>query len=115
MREDRACRSGHERDTEADRGRSFSDSARTASGATVMGIRSLLFVVLSILSVAGVDVIFGRDKYDFGGHGLWLSWVSLSTIGLLCVTHTILAAVMWMQRNRWTPSESSMFRFMSSK
>lgn len=76
---------------------------------------NLAFVLVAL---ALVVVVIRTDPYrlvDLGGHGLVIGYGIWALLTGLCVTHVALAGIMWIQRNRWQPSEAGMFRFMSVK
>lgn len=76
--------------------------------------RSTLLVAFAAVMVILTRTLETQRRYTFGhAHAVDLAVVSL--LYLLAATHVVVAAIMWLQRARWLPSDASMFRFIGVK
>jgi hypothetical protein len=78
--------------------------------------RDNLFLVLAAaIGLVAVHELAPRGLYSFDGHGRLLFDCVEGLIWLLFLTHTFLAAIMWMQRRKWNRADAAAFLFISAK
>lgn len=72
------------------------------------------FVIACALTLIGIRLIEDESRYTFGQpHTMDVLIVALM-VGLF-LTHGMIAVIMWLQRERWLPSDAAMFRFIAIK
>lgn len=76
--------------------------------------RALAFSLIALVVTVAVRVFEPMARYDFGHPG-WVDRAVWSQLWLLALTHAGLAAIMWVQRRTWLPSEEAMFVFIAVK
>jgi hypothetical protein len=76
--------------------------------------RALAFALIALGVTVFVRIVEPMERYTFG-HPDWVDRAVWSQLWLLCMTHVALAAIMWLQRRRWLPSEEAMFVFIAVK
>lgn len=77
-------------------------------------IRPLVFVVVVIVVVSCARLFRPDQRLTFG-YPFLVDLLVVSLLYALATTHAALAAIMWLQRKRWFPSERAMFRFIFVK
>jgi ABC-type xylose transport system permease subunit len=75
---------------------------------------SIVSVLVCFVVVFTIHYTQEQTRHTFGYPAVVKWAVTLLLYGMV-VTHTFLAAIMLMQRQRWTPSEAAMFRFIGTK
>lgn len=75
---------------------------------------ALAFTLAALVIVVLVRIFEPMARYDFG-HPDWVDWAVWSQLWLLCITHAVIAGIMWFQRRFWLPSELAMFVFVAIK
>jgi hypothetical protein len=76
--------------------------------------RSLIGMIAATVAVILARQYGGLERHTFGYPGAVDAGI-VALLWMLCVTHLMIAALMWMQRDRWLPSDAAMFRFIAAK
>lgn len=79
-----------------------------------MTMRSTLFVAAAAVATILTRIFETQRRYTFG-HAHAVDFAVVTLLYLLAATHIVVAGIMWLQRNRWLPSEAAMFRFIGVK
>lgn len=76
--------------------------------------RSAAFVVFGTVGLVLIRVLESATRHTLN-RPEWVDWAVVSMLTLLGLTHVFLSVVMWIQREGWTPTEASMFRWIYTK
>jgi hypothetical protein len=76
--------------------------------------RSLIGMIAATVAVIVARQYGGLERHTFGHPGAVDAFI-VALLWMLCVTHLMIAVLMWMQRERWLPSDAAMFRFVAAK
>jgi hypothetical protein len=76
--------------------------------------RSIIGMIAATVAVFLSRQYGGMERHTFGHPGIVDAFIVI-LLWMLCITHLMIAALMWMQRDRWLPSDAAMFRFITAK
>ncbi len=76
--------------------------------------RSIAIIAGCSLVMVFVRLFEGERRYTFG-HPTIVDAAMIALFLGLFVTHSVIAGIMWLQHEKWLPSDAAMFRFIAMK
>lgn len=76
--------------------------------------RATVTLALAAIGLLLVRLTEDNRRYDFGYPDA-LDAAVVALLWMLFVTHAAVTAIMWLQRDRWLPSDAAMFLFLGVK